>query len=323
MSISAPGRSFGARPYNDQGARIFDLPRPRQRNIRRLYGAKTGLVELAWSDWRPLAGAGRDRRLPKSPGLYRIRCIDTQQLLYIGQTGRSLRQRLGSLSGVYGAEIPYNDPHTVGPALWALRQDDQCDFEASVSELDGDTRSRLEHECVEISMHRVRYGHSPAFNFGHMPSGWVKSSGNNARLVAAGKRFHGYRDPNTVVVPHAPPPRTLHDDPCATEWMQFPWRPVSASPPHGISTGVYRARIPGQAGLVYLGQGLVAQRIADHTAKSKNELHRQQTHFSADLIWEWVDLNGTHRTQLLEIENDLIASHIITQGAAPSAQFLG
>ena len=189
MSISAPASSFGVRPYNNQPARIFNLPRPRQRNIRRLYGAKTGLVELAWSDWRPLAGAGRDRRLPKSPGLYRIRRIDTQQLLYIGQTGRSLRQRLGSLNGVYGAEIPYNDPHTVGPGLWALRQDDQCDFEVSVSELDSDTRSRLEHECVEISMHRVQNGHSPAFNFGRMPPGWVKSSGNNARLVASGNGF--------------------------------------------------------------------------------------------------------------------------------------
>ena len=106
MSISAPARSFGARPYNNRPARIFNLPRSPQRNIRRLYGAKTGLVELAWSDWRPLAGAGRDRRLPKSPGLYRIRRIETQQLLYLGQTGRSLRQRLGSLSGVYGAEMP-------------------------------------------------------------------------------------------------------------------------------------------------------------------------------------------------------------------------
>ena len=73
----------------------------------------------------------------------------------------------------------------------------------------------------------------------------------------------------------------------------------------------------------YRGQGLVAQRRADHNAKSKTELHRQQSHFSAALIWEWVDLDDTHRSQLLEIENDLIASHIITQGAAPSAQFLG
>ena len=79
------------------------------------------LPDLAWSPWVPLKGAGRDARLPRLPGLYRIRSVETGRMLYIGQTGRSLRARLGQPGGVYGDVMPYNDPHTAGPALWVHR----------------------------------------------------------------------------------------------------------------------------------------------------------------------------------------------------------
>jgi hypothetical protein len=42
---------------------------------------------------------------------------------YIGQTGMgtmTIRKRLRMLRGVYGELMPYRDPHTAGPALWAL-----------------------------------------------------------------------------------------------------------------------------------------------------------------------------------------------------------
>jgi hypothetical protein len=29
--------------------------------------------------------------------------------------------------------MPYNDPHTAGPALWALKQLEDCEYEASVA----------------------------------------------------------------------------------------------------------------------------------------------------------------------------------------------
>ena len=48
------------------------------------------LPKLDWSAWVPLEGAGRDDRLPRLPGLYRIRSVETGRILYIGQTGRTL-----------------------------------------------------------------------------------------------------------------------------------------------------------------------------------------------------------------------------------------
>jgi hypothetical protein len=96
-----------------------------------------------WSGWVDLRGAGRNREIPDTPGLYRIRRAgDGLGLEYIGQTGRSLRGRLGRLARVYGAQMPYRDPHTAGPALWALPDRDGCDFQASVIQTAGPVPER-------------------------------------------------------------------------------------------------------------------------------------------------------------------------------------
>jgi hypothetical protein len=43
---------------------------------------------------------------------------------------------------------------------------------------------------------------SPAYNFGRMPHGWVKSSGNNRRLVEAGRRSRVWADRKSANVLH-------------------------------------------------------------------------------------------------------------------------
>jgi hypothetical protein len=280
-------------------------------------------MTMAWSTWHLLEGAGRNRLIPTSAGLYRIRRVGANQLDHVGQTGRSLRARLGQLNGVFGDVMPYNDPHTAGPGLWALREELGSEFESSVAAFDGDVASRKGQECLEISRHRIRHGCSPTMNFGRMPDGWSKSSGNNAGLVARGRRFRGRRDPSAVRVPDAPPPSTLNDDPCGLSWLGLGWTSAERESPGRGSVGVYRARRPSQPALVYVGQGKVADRIRNHISKGTDAAHRQSDFFDDDVAWNWVDLAGTHRTHLLEIENDLIASHVETLGQPPVAQFLG
>jgi hypothetical protein len=149
-----------------------------------------------WSAWRDLRGAGRDRCIPAGPGLYRIRRAGGEPGLdYIGQTGRSLRGRLGQLGGVYHTQMPYRDPHTAGPALWALRHRDGCDFEVAVIEVPGTVPQRKALEAAAITLYRLGSGRFPAASFGRMPAGYRISSGNNARLAAAGRRFRGGPDP--------------------------------------------------------------------------------------------------------------------------------
>src|SRR5262249_34195573 len=84
------------------------------------------VVDLfAWSDWQPLNGSWLAANIPARPGLYRICRQGREDLDYVGQTGdgkMTLRNRLGMLRGIYDSVMPYRDPHTAGPALWALRQ---------------------------------------------------------------------------------------------------------------------------------------------------------------------------------------------------------
>src|SRR3954452_14368565 len=111
------------------------------------------MTDLVWPAWLPLWECWLGRTLPNVPGLYRIRRVGRDDLDYIGQTGKggmTLKKRMGMLRGVYGEEMPYRDPHTAGPALWALRHMSQCDFEVSVAEVIGETPSEPELRAVIV-----------------------------------------------------------------------------------------------------------------------------------------------------------------------------
>jgi len=70
--------------------------------------------------WSELRGAVSRRQIPAVPGSYRVRRAgDARELVYVGQTGRSLRGRLGQLNAAHQAEMPYSDLHVAAPALRA------------------------------------------------------------------------------------------------------------------------------------------------------------------------------------------------------------
>jgi len=282
-------------------------------------------ASVDWGEWFPLDSAGSNREIPSSAGLYRIRVRGEQASAYIGQTGRSLRSRLGMLKGAYGDVMPYADPHTAAPALWAFRDRDACEFECSAALFGGDHRDRLAHECVEISRHREQFQASPAVNFGGMPDGYLKSSGNNQKLVDAGKRFRGGRDPYRRLVPSIAPTGSLQGTPESAEWMGLQWsRWRSWDHDFGSgSMGIYRLRKVGGSVPVYVGQGRLVDRIRAHVKKGSIEGHAQQLAFSWQLEASVVELPLLKMRNLLEIENDLIASFTITHGEPPDAQFLG
>ncbi len=54
---------------------------------------------LAWSNWYPIDKIGRGSGLvPTRQGVYRLRCPDRPELIYIGMTVAGLRSRIGHLS---------------------------------------------------------------------------------------------------------------------------------------------------------------------------------------------------------------------------------
>jgi hypothetical protein len=269
------------------------------------------LPDLEWSIWLPLEGAGRDARIPEVPGLYRIRSRETGVLLYVGQTGRGLRSRVGALRAIYGGEMPYNDPHTAGPALWAHLQDTDETLEVSVAVVEAAASDRIGREALEITKRRMLDGVSPAYNFGRMPAGWRKSSGNTAKLAAEGKRFRGHRIDDHVPTPSLPPPATLDGDVRGPDWLGLPWQDGSVDPPSSGAQGVYRLGPPGTEALTYLGQGGVRARWVDHTKRWGWEVTSHRHWAPLDVPWP----------QILEAENDLIAAHVHTFRGPPIGQF--
>ena len=188
---------------------------------------------LTWSPWRPLITCAADAQLSLARSLSHPRA-GRDDLDYIGQTGLRLRERLRMLNGVYQSEMPYRDPHTVGPALWAQRQLGGEDYEASTCPVGGDARWRKALECVAVGLYRQEHRRSPTFNFGRMPAGYRMSSANNARVVAAGGRFRGGRTEanDSSHLPSLCPAGSLDGDACHDEWCGHewsPWVPLTAS----------------------------------------------------------------------------------------------
>jgi hypothetical protein len=285
---------------------------------------------IDWTEPVPLDAATRGARIPAVPGLYRIRRLNQEHWDYIGQTGAgtmNLRKRMTMLKGIYGELMPYRDPHTAGPALWALRQLDERPLEVAFCPVNGPTPWRKGLEALAIALHRQRYGRSPTVNFGRMPYGYRMSSGNNARLVATGKRFRG----GSVTVdedahrPGIPPLAPLTGEVDSDTWGGHRWSSWTRAMPPAFRAGNGLYRIRGDAsGLVYIGEGVVSQRLRAHLAKvTTGSAQGNVLAASAPLAFSWSLNEDWLRHQRLELETDLIAAHVLALHAVPTAQFIG
>lgn len=277
---------------------------------------------LAWTPWQPLRRSWLDRTLPSSPGLYRIRSFGQAQLLYIGQTGRALHQRLRDLQGVYGPEMPYRDPHTVAPALWALRQLHAAEFEVSVAAVEGTAPHRKAVEAYAISQHREDFGVSPALNFGRMPKGYTMSSQRRER-----QRGQPTDQDDASHLGSAPPMGPLLAE-LDGSWGGHAWSPWTAagtvaSQVPAQAVGLYRIRSGVTGALLYIGQGRLRDRLTAHVAKAPSHVQGAIFKLEPELQASWTVIFDSPRHQLLELENDLIASYLLVSGQVPAAQFLG
>jgi hypothetical protein len=294
-----------------------------------------GGVTYAWTPWASLMASWQERALPATPGLYRIRRVGREDLDYIGETSRQppkgygLRERIGSLKRIYDDEMPYRDPHTAAPALWALLHRESCEFEVSVVPVDGDVPWRKGLETVAIALYRQERGRSPTVNFGRMPSGYVMSSANNASLVASGKRFRG--GPSDVVTAShfagVAPVGRLDGESQSRDWGGHGWSewiPLDEWRRAPVGIGLYRIRGLTD-GLVYVGQGAMRARLSAHRRKTLDPASTkpQDVVLRRHRPLEWSAVEGSWEPhQRLELENDLIAAHVLELARVPPAQFL-
>jgi hypothetical protein len=194
----------------------------------------------------------------------------------------------------------------------------------------GSTPWRKRLECVSISLYRQEHQRSPTVNFGRMPLGYRMSSANNARHVSKEKRFRGGADSeqDESHLPGVAPMGQLGGNPSSLTWCGHRWsewiaasQALRAIPPKG--TGLYRLRAPGHRDLLYIGQGLIRDRLQSHLSKIQQPTHRQSTIFTESMECSWVGDASWWPHQRLELENDLIAAHILEEETVPLAQILG
>ncbi len=266
------------------------------------------MVSLNWSPWVSF-DAPSFSVIPVGPGVYRVRVVGHEALAYIGQTGRDLRARLRDLRRNALADLmPYNDPHTAAPSLWAWRDAEGYQFECSAANVNLDTRGRLGLEAWLLWQHRLEHG-STLCNFGRFHPNYCKSGDRKTQRK-------GGRLPDGVVNPAGGPtstPLRLSGEPVSADWMDLQWSPwMSLRDAAPAGPGLYR--IADDAGLLYIGESdAVGKRLRTHRARDWGT--------AAPLVSVWPAPTGIRKHQLHELENDLIGAHVRQEEVPPALQF--
>ena len=272
---------------------------------------------LSWSQWGSL---GPDKEfisgLSTDEGLYRVHHKDLPGLVYIGETGRDIRGRVRALaSGVFSGEMPYRDPHTASPCLWAIVDAYGPQLEISVATpMATHKQSRKSIEDALIALHRREVGASPIANFARIVPGYRQSSYRKGGLVG-GPLAEGETESHAE--PGIEPPSWEEAEKLTSDsWMGLEWTspaPLSEAFDLPSETGVYRLWNPGAVPpLEYIGE----------TANLKSRLYAHRRDRSANLRFSYAEfpaLNAKHKRE--EIESDLLGAHWLASEQSPRDQY--
>ena len=272
-----------------------------------------------WSNWGTLDPDGDHlSTLPTDEGLYRIRHPARAGLEYIGETGRNLRERVRALAhGAFADEMPYRDPHTAAPCLWAVQQEDGEKLEVSgaTPTLAEDKQARKTFEDALIAVYRRETGKSPTANFGRIIEGYRQSTYRSGE-ERGGPLEPGETESNTEDGV-GPLDWSRSDNVLSEDWMGLIWslpRPL-ADVDTSIPTddGLYRIWREGEAPpLEYIGQ----------SSNLKSRLYRHRRNRDETLLFSYSEL-GEHDAQHKreEVETELIGVHWLEVGESPRDQF--
>lgn len=275
---------------------------------------------LDWSDWKSL-NADSFSEIPKQPGIYRIRHQNPERdfLEYIGESGDT-RRRLQSLArGTFADEMPYRDPHTAAPCLWAIRDKIGPQLEYSfttASNLEGEQHRKGTEDAL-IALHRRETNQSPTANFGRMIEGYKQSSYSYNEPAYKGGPLEPDEKESNTASGVAPPEWQNWRSPLDDRWMGLDWSEpylledrLNANPPEN---GVYRIWYRNNSlPLAYIGE----------SSSIPNRLYKHEQTFGEKALFayaERIELDASHMRQ--EIETDLIGAHYLTEGKSPIAQF--
>ena len=276
---------------------------------------------LPWTSWQPFSGP---LALPSTPGLYRIRAVGVEELFYVGETGRNLRERVSDLRrNTLQAEMPFNDPHTAAPSLWAWRDAENLEFECSVTSItsiDGREEARRQREGQEFFLlwqYRLEFGSSTRCNHGRFHPRYARSTDRKK-----GKR--GYRlsdnsgDNRSGGISLSP----LQPLACSQEknWMGLQWstpNQLASITRQGILAilGVYKIFDPETGELLYVGE--------TKNLKTRLAAHARKNWQCQKPLYSFVELpEDTPTYQRREVENDLLGGFYAQSQNMPKFQLI-
>ena len=266
--------------------------------------------DLKKSDWLVL---------PNGEGVYRIRGVGSDFLMYVGQTGRSLRGRLRYLRrNVLADLMPFNDPHTAAPNLWVWKKEKNWHYECSAASTDFTKRERLAFEHFLLWQYRLERGESTLCNFGRFHPNYLKST--NRKKGFRGKRLSNDEERNPAGE-KSHPPLHLSGKPLEENWMGLGWSRLESLNNKNVKeipneAGLYKIANLAHNDLMYIGQTkYLANRLTSHFKRFRK---KEELNFSYSIMPRF-----TKDHELKEIENDLIASYYAQAKKPPAYQFSG
>jgi len=280
---------------------------------------KSDWLNLSWSPWVPFSAAKEEFRfIPKDPGLYRIRPAGKEFLMYIGETRRTVHERINELRQTLKRKdlMPWNDPHTAAPSLWVWQDAEGYEYECSATPLDASQNARRGMESFLLYRYRQEFGESTLCNFGRFHPRYRKST-NRSEDRRGGKLEEINLDNPAGGPCIAPLP--IVGNPGEPGWMGLSWsagNPLDAEHIRAVppGAGLYFLTDVGSQEIIYIGQSNNCQnRLLEHKRKSWDE---KGLVFSYHPMKEPVPSHN-----LKELESDLIGNYFEAYRKAPAFQF--
>jgi hypothetical protein len=274
---------------------------------------------LPWSPWIPFTADKLEfRQIPQEPGIYRIRPTNKDFLMYIGETRRTVHQRLNELRhSIKRIDLmPWNDPHTAAPSLWAWQDAEGFEYECSATPLDASTSGRRGMESFLLFRYRQEYGASTHCNFGRFHPRYRKST--NRKENQRGGRLEAGKKDNPAGKPSYPPLYPT-GKPGDLDWMGLSWSCFESLIPETTlnapsGPGLYILIESDSLEIIYIGQSLkCANRLKDHSRKSWDGMVLKFSYYCFE--------ETVLPHQLKELENDLIGNYFEQCLKTPAYQF--
>lgn len=272
---------------------------------------------LEWTPWIKFSDVDDYRKtITQLPGLYRIKPVGIDKLSYLGHTGRSLRERVvGQLiKHTLSDEMPFNDPHTAAPSLWAWRDAEGMEFEFSIAPIDLPKRQREGLECYLLWKYRLEYGESTMCNHGRFHKDYEKSK-NRKKGIRGGKLISGINP----AWGESYSPLRIKGMPIDRDFMGLNWsheKPLIIEDIIKVENlpGVYKLYDPSNETLLYFGESKnLKNRLISHSRKKWEEI----------VFFSYVSFKlDIEKYKLKEIENDLIGGYYELTRDVPKYQFI-